>query len=56
MRECRRAELYDAGKILYEKGPICLAELTEHQQVSVAEDYMICMRVPVAPESTGTGF
>lgn len=43
MRECRRTELYLEGKVLYEKGPICLAELTEYQQVSVAEDYMICM-------------
>lgn len=45
MRECRRAEMYEAGKMLYEKGPICLTTLTEHQQVSVAEDYMVCMRI-----------
>ena len=45
MRECRRAEMYDAGKALYERGPICLTTLTEHQQVSVAEDYMVCMRI-----------
>jgi hypothetical protein len=44
MRECRRAELYDAGKTLYERGPICLTTLTEHQQVCVAEDYMVCKR------------
>jgi len=45
MRECRRAEMYEAGRLLYEKGPICLTTLTEHQQVSVAEDYMVCMRI-----------
>ena len=45
MRECRRAEMYEAGKMLYERGPICLTILTEHQQVSVAEDYMVCMRI-----------
>lgn len=45
MRECRRAEMYEAGRLLYEKGPINLPTLTEHQQVSVAEDYMICMRI-----------
>jgi len=45
MRECRRAEMYEAGRLLYEKGPTCLTALTEHQQVSVAEDYMVCMRI-----------
>ena len=45
MRECRRTEMYEAGRVLYEKGPICLTTLTEHQQVSVAEDYMVCMRI-----------
>lgn len=45
MRECRRAEMYESGRLLYEKGPICLTTLTEHQQVSVAEDYMVCMRI-----------
>jgi hypothetical protein len=45
MRECRRTEMYEAGRVLYEKGPICLTMLTEHQQVSVAEDYMVCMRI-----------
>lgn len=45
MRECRRAEMYEAGRMLYEKGPIYLTTLTEHQQVSVAEDYMVCMRI-----------
>jgi len=44
MRECRRAEMYDAGKTLYERGLICLTTLTEHQQVCVAEDYMVCKR------------
>jgi len=45
MRECRRAEMYEAGRLLYEKGPICLTVLTEHQQVSIGEDYMVCMRI-----------
>jgi len=45
MRECRRAEMYTSGKVLYEKVPICLTTLTEHQQVSVAEDYLVCMRI-----------
>jgi hypothetical protein len=37
--------MYEAGRMLYEKGPICLTTLTDHQQVSVAEDYMVCMRI-----------
>ncbi len=53
MRECRRAEMYDTGRILYEKGPICPTQLTEYQQVSVAEDYMICMRVILRNKAQG---
>jgi hypothetical protein len=45
MRECRRAEMYEAGRMLYEKSAICLSNLIEFQQVRVEEDYMVCMRI-----------
>ena len=45
MRECRRTELYDEGKILFERTQICIEELTEREHVEILEDYQICMRV-----------
>lgn len=54
MRECRRAEMYDAGKTLYERGPICFNTLTERQQVSVTEDYMVCMRFLIRKKTQET--
>jgi len=44
LRHCRRAGMYEQGKILYEKGGIRIDRLLENQQVAVEEDYMVCVR------------
>jgi len=44
LRHCRRAGMYEQGKVLYEKGGIRLDRLSENQQVAVEEDYMVCVR------------
>lgn len=44
LRHCRRAGMYEQGKVLYEKGGIRLDRLSETQQVAVEEDYMVCVR------------
>jgi DNA modification methylase len=44
LRHCRRAGLFEQGKVLYEKGGIRLDHLSENQQVAVDEDYMVCVR------------
>ena len=44
LRHCRRAGLYEQGKVLYEKGGIRLDRLSENQHVAVEEDYMVCVR------------
>jgi hypothetical protein len=45
LRHCRRASLYEQGKILYEKGGIKLETLSEKQQIDVEEDYTVCVRM-----------
>jgi hypothetical protein len=44
LRHCRRAGMYEQGKVLYEKGGIRIDRLPENQQVAVEEDYMVCVR------------
>jgi DNA modification methylase len=45
IHHCRRAGMYEQGKILYEKGGIRLDLLSEEQQNSVEEDYDVCARM-----------
>jgi hypothetical protein len=42
--QCRRAGLYDLGRILYEKGGLRFDGLGEELQMQVEEDYQICVR------------
>ncbi len=43
IRQCRRAGLYEFGRVLYEKGGLQFDELSEETQLSVEEDYQICV-------------
>lgn len=40
-----RAELYEQGKLLYEKGGLNPDNLTEEALVNVEEDYQVCVRM-----------
>lgn len=45
IRHCKRAGLYDQGKLLYEKGGLNLDKLPEEIMVGVEEDYQVCVRM-----------
>jgi hypothetical protein len=42
--QCRRAGLYELGRILYEKGGLRFDGLGEELQLQVEEDYQICVK------------
>jgi DNA modification methylase len=42
---CKRAGLYEQGKLLYEKGGLNLDALGEEMLVNVEEDYQVCVRM-----------
>ena len=44
IRHCKRAGLYEQGKLLYEKGGLNVDQLSEEAQVNVEEDYQVCVR------------
>jgi hypothetical protein len=44
VRECRRAGLYDHGRVLYEKGGIKADSLDEESRLELEEDYAVCVR------------
>ena len=44
IRQCRRAGLYDYGRVLYEKGGFSFEELGDAGLLEVEEDYQICVR------------
>jgi len=44
IRHCRRTGLHAQGKLLYERGGLSLDQLNEEEQVSVEEDYQVCVR------------
>jgi hypothetical protein len=44
LKECRRAGLYDYGRLIFEKGGLNLANLTDEQQIEAEDDYRICAR------------
>jgi hypothetical protein len=41
---CRRAGLHAQGELLFRRGGLSLDELSEADQVSVQEDYDVCVR------------
>ena len=45
IRHCKRAGLYEQGKLLYEKGGLNLENLSEEAMVGVEEDYQVCARM-----------
>jgi hypothetical protein len=45
IRACKRAGLYEQGKLLYERGGLRLEHLSEEAQVNIEEDYHICVRM-----------
>jgi hypothetical protein len=44
IRHTKRAGLYEAGKLLYERGSLDLDKLSETMQAEVEEDYQTCVR------------
>jgi hypothetical protein len=44
VRQCRRAGLYDIGRVLYEKSGIKFDGLDEVALVELEEDYQVCVR------------
>ena len=44
IRHAKRSGLYEAGKLLYERGGLDTSKLSEEQQVEVEEDYQVCVR------------
>ncbi|MDT4896816.1 MAG: hypothetical protein QOH25_1893 [Acidobacteriota bacterium] len=45
IRSAKRSGMYEAGKILYEKGGLNLDDLPEDLMVKVEEDYQVCVRL-----------
>lgn len=45
IRHCKRAGLYEQGKLLYEKGGLNIDNLPEEAMVNVEEDYQVCARM-----------
>ena len=45
IRHCKRAGLYEQGKLLYEKGGLNTDNLSEEAMVNVEEDYQVCARM-----------
>lgn len=43
IRQCRRAGLFELGRVLYEKSGLRFGELNEETQLHVEEDYQICV-------------
>jgi len=45
IRHCKRAGLYEQGRLLYEKGGLEPDTLSEEVMVDVEEDYQVCCRM-----------
>lgn len=43
IRQCRRAGLFDLGRVLYEKSGLRFEDLNEEMRLLVEEDYQICV-------------
>jgi hypothetical protein len=44
IRHAKRSGLFEAGKLLFERGGLDMDKLSEEQQVEVEEDYQTCVR------------
>ncbi|MBN1304374.1 MAG: hypothetical protein JXA13_08060, partial [Anaerolineales bacterium] len=44
IRQCRRAGLYEIGRVLYEKSGLSFDTLEEIRQMELEEDYQVCAR------------
>jgi len=44
IRQCRRAGLYEQGRVLYEKGGLNLENLDDEEQIEVEDDYRLCVK------------
>jgi DNA modification methylase len=53
IRHCKRAGLYEQGKLLYEKGGLNPDNLPEEAMVNVEEDYQVCARMLARDEGKG---
>ena len=42
--QCRRAGLYEIGRVLYERGGLRFDSLSEERQLQVEEDYQLCVK------------
>ena len=52
IRQCRRAGLYEIGRVLYEKGGLRFDGLSEDDRLEVEEDYQVCVRRSEKGEAT----
>lgn len=43
IRQCRRAGLYELGRVLYEKGGLRFEDMSQEMRLLVEEDYQICV-------------
>jgi hypothetical protein len=53
--QCRRAGLYELGRVLYEKGGLRFDGLSEEAQMQVEEDYQMCVKRGVKKEKDVKG-
>jgi len=44
IRQCRRAGLYEEGRLLYEKGGLSFDSLGDQTRLEVEEDYQLCLK------------
>ncbi len=49
--QCRRAGLYEIGRVLYERGGLRFDSLSEERQLQVEEDYQLCVKRGAQDES-----
>ncbi|NLE89794.1 MAG: hypothetical protein GX602_02475, partial [Dehalococcoidales bacterium] len=54
IRHCKRAGLYEQGKLLYEKGGLNPDNLSEEAMVNVEEDYQVCARILARTQADGS--
>lgn len=52
--QCRRAGLYELGRVLYERGGLRFDSLSEDRQLQVEEDYQLCVKRGSANEKKTT--
>ncbi len=53
VRQCRRAGLYEIGRVLYERSGIRFEGLDEVAQIELEEDYQVCVRRSEVKPPTG---